>query len=40
MVELLSMHVWIWNTETCQSHFKNGSKGRGRKMEGMNQTAV
>jgi hypothetical protein len=22
MVEVLSMHLWIWNIETCQSHFK------------------
>jgi hypothetical protein len=22
MADMLSIHVWIWNTETCQSHFK------------------
>jgi hypothetical protein len=40
MVEVLSIHVRIWNIETCQSHFKKGSVGRGRIMEGMNQTGV
>jgi hypothetical protein len=36
MVEVLSISIQIWNIKTCQSHFKKGSKGRGKSMEGMN----
>jgi hypothetical protein len=37
-VEVLSINASVWNIETCQSHYKNESWGRGRIMEGMNQT--
>jgi hypothetical protein len=38
MVDIFSIHVCIWNTETCQSHFK---KGKGEEtLEGMNQTGI
>jgi hypothetical protein len=40
MVEVLSIHIWIWNIETCESHFMKGSGRRGRIMEGMNQTGT
>jgi hypothetical protein len=33
MVDVLSMHIWIWNIETCWSHFKEGCR-RERLMEG------
>jgi hypothetical protein len=32
MVEALSIHVWIWNIEACQSHFKKESERRGKLM--------
>jgi hypothetical protein len=38
MVEILSIYVWIWNTETCWNHVKKGNQGRGEIMEGMKQT--
>jgi hypothetical protein len=39
MVEVLSVYVWIWNI-FYGSHFKKGSWGRGRIIEGMNQTGA
>jgi hypothetical protein len=24
MVNVLSIHIWIWNIETCWIHFNNG----------------
>jgi hypothetical protein len=36
--DVLSMHVQIWNTETCWSHIKKGNGVRGKIMEEMNQT--
>jgi hypothetical protein len=39
MAEVLSIHVQIWKTETCLSHFKE-SRGRGSMIERMNQIGV
>jgi hypothetical protein len=30
MVDILSMHVWIWNTETCEIIFKKGVGEEGK----------
>jgi hypothetical protein len=40
LLEVLSMHVWIWNIETCWNLFKKRSGRRGKLMERMNQTGV
>jgi hypothetical protein len=32
MAEVLSIHVQIWNIETCQNHFKKESGERGKGM--------
>jgi hypothetical protein len=41
MVEVLSVHVWVWNIKIGQSHFKKGNWERRRKMmKGMNETGI
>jgi hypothetical protein len=40
MADVLSIHIRIWNIETCHSHFKKRSERRGRLKEGRNQTGV
>jgi hypothetical protein len=37
MVDVLSIHVWIRNTQTCRSHFK---KGNGVGMSEPNQGTI
>jgi hypothetical protein len=38
MIDVFSIHVWIWNTETCQSHFKKGEgKRENNGMDKLNQ---
>jgi hypothetical protein len=39
LIDVFSRHVWIWKIEICQSYLERGG-GRGRIMEGMNQTEV
>jgi hypothetical protein len=29
MIDVLSIHVWIWNFEICQSHFEKGEGEEG-----------
>jgi hypothetical protein len=40
MVDVFSIHVRIWNTETYQNHLKKEGVERGRIMEGMSETGV
>jgi hypothetical protein len=36
MVDILFIHVRIWNIETCWNYFKNGEQGR-RENNGMDE---
>jgi hypothetical protein len=38
--DVLSIHVWIWNIETCWSHHKKGNEVHKRIMEGMGSTNI
>jgi hypothetical protein len=40
MVDVFSIHVWIWNIETCWSHFKKWGEGRERTIDKTQQTGV
>jgi hypothetical protein len=33
MVDVLSIHVWLWNIETCQSHFMKGEGEEGEQWK-------